>query len=607
MRWLAPRNWLPLLTIPLLIGVIGAASVLGEISTRMTRLETPFAPNSTADYGPWGRVRFGPVNDQLSTAVAAEQQATLRATSGFDLTAVAAQLTSTPTVIIITDTLTPSATPTRTPTVTASVTVTPTATATATPSLTNTASPTSSATATHPSTRRPTYTRTPINTRTATATVTSTPTDTRTPTNTRTPTRTSTTIPTNTVIFVPSVTSTTTNSPVPPTSVPPTSVPPSTTATPTATTFITLQLASVCSTDPTVTRRWRVRNLNPFAVLFDWELFGTGVSGSAVAPANSDYFFETPTQDANLMIISVNGVVQDTKTSNGQACATDTPTPTDTPTATDTTTPSNTPTNTATFTPTNTATYTPSDTSTNTFTPTATATSTPSDTPTSTATFTPSDTATDTATATPTNTATFTLTNTPVTDLITFAECIGVNLRVTIVAGDGPFDILASSAPSGNFPILGVPLGFYISIGPGTWTNVQVRETGPDLQTVGLGDITCPPPAVTPTATHTPTHTPTATFTPTATHTPTATATFTPSDTATSTPTATSNQSTDTFTPPASVGPPVTPFAPEPTVVAYLALNRSPVDDCDEASTNRLMRLTLFERIVRLLNGDGCN
>ncbi|MCI0709512.1 MAG: hypothetical protein L0154_05050 [Chloroflexi bacterium] len=201
MSWLAPRNWLPLLTIPLLIGVIGATSLLGEMSAGITRLETPFAPNSTADYRPWGRVRFGPVNDRLSTSVAAQQQATLRATSGFDPMVVAAQLTPTPTVIIITDTVTPSATPTRTPTVTASVTVTPISTAT--PSLTNTASPTSSATTAHTPTRTPTYTRTPTNTHTAKATATRTPTYTRTPTDTRTATAIHTRTPTRTSTMTP--------------------------------------------------------------------------------------------------------------------------------------------------------------------------------------------------------------------------------------------------------------------------------------------------------------------------------------------------------------------------------------------------------------------
>ncbi|MCI0709513.1 MAG: hypothetical protein L0154_05055 [Chloroflexi bacterium] len=245
-----------------------------------------------------------------------------------------------------------------------------------------------------------------------------------------------------------------------------------------------------------MTRRWRVRNLNPFAVLFDWELFGTGLSGSAVTPANSDYFFETPTQDANLMIISVGGVVQDTKTSGGQACATDTPTSTLTFTAT--------------FAPSDTATLTPSNISTNT--------------------FTPMDTATHTATFTATNTTTPTSTDTP------------------------------------------------------TFT-----------------------PSNTVTDTDTPTATPTATFT----GTPTSTNSNTPTNTATFTPTATwtpSIQSTDTNTPPASVGPPITPLVQEssPTIVAYLALNRSSVVDCGEASTNRLAPLSLVERIILWFNRDGC-
>jgi hypothetical protein len=175
----------------------------------------------------------------------------------------------------------------------------------------------------------------------------------------------------------------------------------------------------MCSTDPVLALRWRVRNLNPYDVPFTWVLFGTSISGSEVAPASSDYYFTTPTQASNTLIISVDGVVQDTKANSGQPCSSDTATPTLTFTPTDTATNTVTPTNTATVTatPTATATFTPSDTATPTLTFTPSATPTTTFTLTDTATVTPSNTPPATATPTwtrmPTNTFTPTPTWTP--------------------------------------------------------------------------------------------------------------------------------------------------------------------------------------------------
>lgn len=83
-----------------------------------------------------------------------------------------------------------------------------------------------------------------------------------------------------------------------------------------------LQLTSMCSDDPAVTRAWRVRNPNAFDVAFTWKLYGTPIDGASVAPASSDYLFETPTQPgANTLIIFVNGVQQAVKAAGGQRCA----------------------------------------------------------------------------------------------------------------------------------------------------------------------------------------------------------------------------------------------------------------------------------------------
>lgn len=109
--------------------------------------------------------------------------------------------------------------------------------------------------------------------------------------------------------------------------------------------------------------------------------------------------------------------------------------------------------------------------------------------------------ATELPTATPTNTPSETPippTETPTTSLVASAECVGPDLEVAIAAGDGPFDILASSAPPGNTPYNNVPAGVYTSTGPGTWTNVRVIEQSSDFETANLGNFTCNVPTDTP-------------------------------------------------------------------------------------------------------------
>lgn len=87
-------------------------------------------------------------------------------------------------------------------------------------------------------------------------------------------------------------------------------------------TYTKLKLTSVCSDDPDVSRRWRVRNANSYDVAFTYIVYGTSQSGSLLAPADSDFYFETDTvSGANTTKILVNGVQQDVKASSGEACS----------------------------------------------------------------------------------------------------------------------------------------------------------------------------------------------------------------------------------------------------------------------------------------------
>ena len=54
-----------------------------------------------------------------------------------------------------------------------------------------------------------------------------------------------------------------------------------------------LQLTSMCSNNPDLFRRWRVRNPNPFEVLVNWNVVGTEQSGELYAAGSDDTFFFT--------------------------------------------------------------------------------------------------------------------------------------------------------------------------------------------------------------------------------------------------------------------------------------------------------------------------
>jgi hypothetical protein len=140
---------------------------------------------------------------------------------------------------------------------------------------------------------------------TPTAPPTETPTPTATPTATFTPTFTPTNTATPTATFTLTTTATFTRTP-----------------SATAVTAAKLRLTSMCSANPAATRRWRVRNSNPTAIAFSWDVVGTSQRGSGTVPANSEVFFETVTvpNSPNTTRLFVGGVQQDVKASSGAAC-----------------------------------------------------------------------------------------------------------------------------------------------------------------------------------------------------------------------------------------------------------------------------------------------
>ncbi|MEQ9029208.1 MAG: hypothetical protein RLP44_10890, partial [Aggregatilineales bacterium] len=327
-----------------------------------------------------------------------------------------------------------------------------------------------------------------------------------------------------------------------------------------------LRLTSMCSPEPHLYRVWRVRNTNSYDLGFTWSVYGTGQSGSGNAPANADTFFNTTTIDGpNTTVIFVDGVQQDVKASQPDACN-PTPVPPSTATYTPIPLPTQTtiPTNTFTYTPspTNTATEgtvtvchippgnpanaheitigasavsahlahgdsvgpcpaatvtnTPTATNTANNTETATYTNTPSNTATATNTSTSTPTSTNTATQTPTHTATATSTHTSTaTETYTSTPTATNTSTVTNTA-------TATST--------------HTSTATETYTSTP---TATNTATATETHTATPTATNTATATETHTTTPTATDTATATSTATATATNTATSTYTNTPTAT--------------------------------------------------------------------
>jgi hypothetical protein len=85
--------------------------------------------------------------------------------------------------------------------------------------------------------------------------------------------------------------------------------------------FTKLQLTSVCSMDAALTRRWQVRNSNAFALPFNWRMFGSTQTGSGIAVANGDTFFEVNTiNGTNTLRLFVGNQLQEVKISGGVRC-----------------------------------------------------------------------------------------------------------------------------------------------------------------------------------------------------------------------------------------------------------------------------------------------
>ncbi|MFM9950245.1 MAG: PKD domain-containing protein [Saprospiraceae bacterium] len=84
----------------------------------------------------------------------------------------------------------------------------------------------------------------------------------------------------------------------------------------------TFLLTSMCSANPSKTRRWRLRSTYAEDILVNWQLYGTSLTGSVLTKAGTDMFFETPTVGgANTLIIKKNGVNLTTKASGGATCS----------------------------------------------------------------------------------------------------------------------------------------------------------------------------------------------------------------------------------------------------------------------------------------------
>jgi hypothetical protein len=86
-----------------------------------------------------------------------------------------------------------------------------------------------------------------------------------------------------------------------------------------------LKLTSMCSNDPSVTRRWRVRNLTSNPIPYTWDVYGAGQLGSGLAQPG-DSFFETVTVPGTPNTTRIFWVVEGTayqtvKASGGAQCA----------------------------------------------------------------------------------------------------------------------------------------------------------------------------------------------------------------------------------------------------------------------------------------------
>ncbi|MEO1254849.1 MAG: T9SS type A sorting domain-containing protein, partial [Bacteroidota bacterium] len=96
----------------------------------------------------------------------------------------------------------------------------------------------------------------------------------------------------------------------------------------TACEVLDLNLTSVCSNNPELFRRWRVRNVNPFRIMVTWEVVGTSQTSSLWAEGGTDtFFFTLAVPGPNTTIIKwldENGNEQQkVKASSGEMCDVD--------------------------------------------------------------------------------------------------------------------------------------------------------------------------------------------------------------------------------------------------------------------------------------------
>jgi len=83
-----------------------------------------------------------------------------------------------------------------------------------------------------------------------------------------------------------------------------------------------LTLTSMCSANPSQTRRWRVVSTYTYPVDYHWTVYGTSQTGTLSVPAQGTVYFETATvAGPNTTIITYGTNGKETKASGGQACS----------------------------------------------------------------------------------------------------------------------------------------------------------------------------------------------------------------------------------------------------------------------------------------------
>jgi uncharacterized repeat protein (TIGR01451 family) len=198
------RALLLLLLLLLMLAAIFSCAQIGWLTVRPSRINVVIGPPATADYGPWSREQFRPIDPLLGTLVSLEDATAQSVTAvGMLAGAPTSQGDHAMLEVVLSATQTATATSTTLPTLTATrePTGTPSPTGTTTPSRTPSITSTPTPTTTPPATLTPTvaYTPSPTNTLSPTATLspvrTSTPTSTVSPSGTPTLTSTAVTAP----------------------------------------------------------------------------------------------------------------------------------------------------------------------------------------------------------------------------------------------------------------------------------------------------------------------------------------------------------------------------------------------------------------------------